>query len=45
MSEKVIDLLDMSQYISNETGIDYQTIFDVLEAEFEYLNKLGLIKK
>ena len=40
--EVIIDLHEMAQKISAETGVDEDTVFKVLMAEDAYLEKLGI---
>lgn len=44
-NEPVLDYEELISYIQGQTGLDYDTVLNVLDRETEYMIKVGIIVK
>ena len=42
-NEPVLDYEELISYIQGQTGLDYDTVLNVLDRETEYMIKVGII--
>ena len=43
--EPILDSYELISYIQGRTGLDYDTVLNVLDRETEYMIKVGIIVK